>query len=46
MSKRLLILMIVAYRRVVSPMLPRSCRFYPSCSAYGLEAIERYGAWR
>lgn len=46
MGARLLLLLIRGYRRVLSPLLPRSCRFYPSCSAYGLEAIERYGALR
>jgi putative membrane protein insertion efficiency factor len=32
------------YRRQISPSLPPSCRFTPTCSAYALEAIERYGA--
>ena len=45
--KRLLSLPLLAlieiYRRAVSPLLPPSCRFYPTCSAYALEAIERYG---
>ena len=31
------------YRLVVSPALPRSCRFVPSCSEYALEAVERFG---
>ena len=34
---------IVWYRRFVSPALPAACRFYPSCSNYGLEAIDRFG---
>jgi putative membrane protein insertion efficiency factor len=34
------------YRKWISPALPPSCRFYPSCSAYGLEAVERWGALR
>jgi putative membrane protein insertion efficiency factor len=37
---------IGAYRRVVSPLLPRSCRFYPSCSAYASEAVATHGALR
>ncbi|MDG4816282.1 membrane protein insertion efficiency factor YidD [Micromonospora carbonacea] len=37
---------IVAYRRWISPALPARCRFYPSCSAYALEAVARHGAIR
>lgn len=36
--------LIVGYRRLVSPMLGSRCRFYPSCSAYALEAITVHGA--
>lgn len=43
---RVLVWPIVAYRRWVSPALPARCRFYPSCSAYALEAIARYGVLR
>lgn len=32
------------YKLCVSPLLPSSCRFYPSCSDYMREAVERYGA--
>lgn len=39
-----LILVIRGYRYFVSPMLGRHCRFEPSCSAYALEAIRRFGA--
>ena len=35
---------IVAYRRWISPALPARCRFYPSCSAYALEAVGTHGA--
>jgi len=31
------------YRRFISPILPPACRFYPTCSQYALEALERYG---
>jgi len=43
---RMLIAMVVAYRRYVSPVLPARCRFYPSCSAYSLEALQKHGAVR
>ena len=43
----LLLALITAYRHWISPLLgPPRCRFIPSCSAYGLEAIERHGPWR
>jgi putative membrane protein insertion efficiency factor len=37
------IALIKGYKRFVSPMLPPSCRFTPSCSIYTLQAIEKYG---
>ena len=40
------IALIRAYQLVVSPLRPSSCRFYPSCSAYALTAIERFGILR
>jgi hypothetical protein len=46
MIKRLLVLFIKAYRYFISPLLPRSCRFTPSCSEYSMEAVERFGAIR
>ena len=42
--KRLLLLIIKFYRTAISPLKPPTCRFYPTCSAYGLEAIQRFGA--
>jgi len=41
--KKLLLLAIRAYSYLVSPFLPNSCRYYPSCSSYAMEAIERHG---
>lgn len=35
-----------SYQRAVSPLLPRRCRYHPTCSAYAVEAIGRYGALR
>ncbi|MDP9425019.1 MAG: membrane protein insertion efficiency factor YidD [Actinomycetota bacterium] len=34
------------YQKVISPMLPNSCRFYPSCSQYTVQAIRKYGAFK
>ena len=44
--KRLLILGVRGYQIGLSPLLPASCRYYPSCSAYAIEALERHGAVR
>lgn len=41
-----LILLIHAYRLLLSPFLGQHCRFTPSCSCYAIEAIERHGAVR
>jgi len=42
----ILIGLVRAYQAILSPILPASCRFLPSCSAYAIEALERHGAWR
>ncbi|MCL6617477.1 MAG: membrane protein insertion efficiency factor YidD, partial [Anoxybacillus ayderensis] len=42
--KHMLILLIRFYQRFISPLKPPTCRFYPTCSHYGLEAIRRFGA--
>jgi uncharacterized protein len=38
--------LIHAYQLIVSPLLPPSCRFWPSCSHYAAEAVARHGPWR
>ncbi len=38
-----LVQLIRFYRRFISPLLPRSCRFYPTCSQYAVQALGRYG---
>lgn len=43
MGKRILIALIHFYQRVISPCFLSSCRFYPTCSQYAIEAITRYG---
>ena len=42
--KAVLLWMIRFYRRFLSPLRPPCCRFIPTCSAYALEAVEKYGA--
>jgi putative membrane protein insertion efficiency factor len=42
--KKLLIGLVKLYRKRVSPLSPPVCRFTPTCSAYALEALEKYGA--
>lgn len=42
--KKILKFLIKAYQKVISPLTPPSCRFYPTCSNYGIEAIETHGA--
>jgi putative membrane protein insertion efficiency factor len=37
---------IVLYRRVISPALPRRCRYEPTCSAYAVEALQEFGILR
>jgi uncharacterized protein len=44
--RTVLILFVRAYQVGISPLLPPSCRYYPSCSAYAVEALERHGALR
>ena len=44
--KRFLLLLINFYRRNISAYRPASCRFTPTCSAYAIEAINKYGAAR
>ena len=43
--KTLLLLLIRFYRRVLSPLKKPCCRYYPTCSAYALQAVKRFGAW-
>ncbi len=44
--RKLVILPIRFYRYAISPMMASHCRFYPSCSAYAIEAIEQHGSLR
>ena len=44
MAKSILLFLIRCYRRFISPLFPPCCRFYPTCSTYAMQAIEKYGA--
>ena len=41
--KRLFLALIRFYQKQISPCFPPRCRYYPTCSAYAFEAIEKYG---
>ena len=41
--RQLLIVLINLYKRFLSPLFPPVCRFYPSCSTYAVQSLERYG---
>lgn len=43
MIKKILIRLIKVYQKYISPMKPPSCRFYPMCSQYTIDAISKYG---
>lgn len=44
--KQILIGLIRGYKSLISPVLPPACRFYPTCSEYAMEAIDRLGIFR
>ena len=44
--KHIAIALVRLYRKFISPILPDSCRFTPSCSQYAIEAIDKFGAIR
>lgn len=44
--KYLVLGLIRLYQKLISPALPAACRFHPTCSHYGYEAIQKYGLFR
>lgn len=45
-ARRVAVAPIVAYQRLISPALPRRCKYEPTCSSYAVQAIDRYGILR
>lgn len=41
--KRIVIGIIRGYQKFISPLFPPTCRFYPTCSSYFIQAVEKYG---
>lgn len=46
MMRRFFLFLLRAYQYALSPLLGRNCRFYPGCSEYAQEAVQKYGALR
>lgn len=46
MMRMILVALVRGYQIVLSPLLPPACRYYPTCSVYAIEALERHGALR
>jgi putative membrane protein insertion efficiency factor len=46
LGTRLVVGILTLYRRLISPVLPAACRFYPSCSCYAIESFKKYGVVR
>lgn len=44
LPRTVLVLLVRGYQVSISPLLPSSCRYFPSCSAYAIQALERHGA--
>ena len=44
--KKIVLALIVFYKKAISPYLPQSCRFHPTCSEYSMQAVEKYGAFK
>lgn len=42
--KKIVILLVRGYQLFISPLMPAKCRFYPTCSTYFIQAVEKYGA--
>ncbi|WP_265332388.1 membrane protein insertion efficiency factor YidD [Zhaonella formicivorans] len=46
MVVNILIYILKSYQKIISPLLPGSCRYYPSCSQYTIEVLQKYGLYK
>jgi putative membrane protein insertion efficiency factor len=46
MLQKIFIALIRLYQYAISPFLPGACRYTPTCSQYGIDAIKKYGIWK
>jgi len=44
--RRVVLALLQFYKRIISPVLPPMCRFEPTCSAYMMQAVDKYGVLR
>ena len=44
--KQIAILLVRGYQTFISPLFPRTCRFYPTCSTYSIQAFQKYGFFK
>ncbi|MFW6030820.1 MAG: membrane protein insertion efficiency factor YidD [Halanaerobiales bacterium] len=44
--KKILILLVVFYQKVISPWKGKTCRFHPTCSEYTIQALKKYGVFK
>ncbi len=44
--RKIFVFLIRIYQRIISPLFPPSCRFYPSCSEYAVQALTKYGVFK
>ena len=43
---KLMVALVKLYQYIISPILPGACRYTPSCSEYGVQALRKHGPWR
>lgn len=44
--RKIFVFLIRVYQKIISPLFPPSCRFYPTCSEYAVQALIKYGVFR